>query len=182
MSKLEVREIGPISGETEVRLADGATAVGFGGVSNIHKSYRNSDFPLTNGVWTRVLHNVNSIPNLSFSSDTGVFTVGAGDGGLYYINWNCSFSSTKDENGLRSAFSSIFVNGSEKARALSDMQQVGPSIIATPVSTIHPLNEGDEVTIYAFTEGHSSGDGDVVLGQPGNSVSSWTMFRIGDGL
>lgn len=31
MSKLEVREIGPISGETEVRLADGATAVGFGG-------------------------------------------------------------------------------------------------------------------------------------------------------
>ena len=30
MSKLEVREIGPISGETEVRLADGATAVGFG--------------------------------------------------------------------------------------------------------------------------------------------------------
>ena len=31
MSKLEVREIGPISGETEVRLADGATAIGFGG-------------------------------------------------------------------------------------------------------------------------------------------------------
>ena len=31
MSKLEVREIVPISGETEVRLADGATAVGFGG-------------------------------------------------------------------------------------------------------------------------------------------------------
>ena len=31
MSKLEVREIGPISGETEVRLAEGATAVGFGG-------------------------------------------------------------------------------------------------------------------------------------------------------
>jgi hypothetical protein len=31
MSKLEVREIGPISGESEVRLADGATAVGFGG-------------------------------------------------------------------------------------------------------------------------------------------------------
>ncbi len=30
MSKLEVREIGPISGETEVRLADGATAIGFG--------------------------------------------------------------------------------------------------------------------------------------------------------
>ena len=31
MSRLEVREIGPISGETEVRLAEGATAVGFGG-------------------------------------------------------------------------------------------------------------------------------------------------------
>ena len=31
MSKLEVREIGPISGESEVRLADGATAIGFGG-------------------------------------------------------------------------------------------------------------------------------------------------------
>ncbi len=35
MSKLEVREIGPISGETEVRLADGATAIGFGGESPI---------------------------------------------------------------------------------------------------------------------------------------------------
>jgi len=35
MSKLEVREIGPISGETEVRLADGATAVGFGSVGQV---------------------------------------------------------------------------------------------------------------------------------------------------
>ena len=35
MSKLEVKEIGPISGETEVRLAEGATAVGFGGEGSI---------------------------------------------------------------------------------------------------------------------------------------------------
>ena len=42
MSKLEVREIGPISGETEVRLADGATAVGFGGETPV-KAWVNFD-------------------------------------------------------------------------------------------------------------------------------------------
>ena len=174
-SQLKVDRISPANG-SEI-IIDGFG----GGVRNIHKSYRNSDFPLTNGVWTRVLHNVNSIPNSSFSSDTGVFTVGAGDGGLYFINWNCSFSSADGVKGLRGAYSSIFVNGSEKARALSDMRETGPTVIATPVTTIHPLNEGDEVTIYAFTQGHSDGSNDIVIGQAGNSVSSWTMFRIGDG-
>ena len=47
MSRLEVREIGPISGETEVRLAEGATAVGFGGGGpSAIKTFK------SNGTWT----------------------------------------------------------------------------------------------------------------------------------
>jgi len=48
MSKLEVREIGPISGETEVRLADGATAIGFGGGGPSAVKYI-----FTSGTWTK---------------------------------------------------------------------------------------------------------------------------------
>ena len=47
MSKLEVREIGPISGETEVRLADGATAIGFGGGLASVQTFTSS------GTWTK---------------------------------------------------------------------------------------------------------------------------------
>jgi len=61
MSKLEVREIGPISGETEVRLAEGATAVGFSGNSNI----------IINGgfdVWQRGTSFTSTSPN-EYSAD-----------------------------------------------------------------------------------------------------------------
>ena len=60
MSKLEVREIGPISGETEVRLADGATAVGFGGggkILQVVQTIKSDIFSLTNnsGVFVDVI-------------------------------------------------------------------------------------------------------------------------------
>ena len=174
MSTLRVNRIEP-------RTGDSVEILGFGGgVSNIHKSFRNSDFSLTSGVWTRVMHNVNSIPNPSFSSATGIFTVGSGDGGLYYVNFNCNFSSTISDNGLRSDISAIYVNDNSVASASSNMGQVGPTMITTPVSTIIKLNDGDQVSMYAWTEGHSSGAGGVILGTPGKAISSWTMFRIGD--
>ena len=75
MSKLEVREIGPISGETEVRLADGATAVGFGGESPI-KAWVN--FNGSGTVAIRDSMNVSSI------TDLGV--------GYYKVNFNSPMS------------------------------------------------------------------------------------------
>lgn len=173
-SQLKVDRISPAN--TSEIIIDGFG----GGVRNIHKSFRNSDFPLTNGVWTRVLHNVNSIPNPSFSSDTGIFTVGAGDGGLYYAGWNCCFSSTNTDRGLRACLSSIRVNDATVVKASSDMKQEGPIIITTPATSIITLQEGDEVMLYAYSDGHTTGANDIVVGSPGVSYSSWTMFRIGD--
>ena len=69
MSKLEVREIGPISGETEVRLADGATAVGFGGGGLDSAQYFTSS-----GTWTKPSDEIKKVV---------VEVQGAGGGGGY---------------------------------------------------------------------------------------------------
>ncbi len=174
-SQLKVDRISPATG-SEI-IIDGFG----GGVSNLHKSFRNSNFPLPNGVWTRVLHNVNSIPNPSFSSATGVFTVGSGEGGWYYANWNCCFSSSVADKGLRATLASIRVNDQDIVKASTDSEEVGTTIITVPVTSLINLQDGDEVTLYAYGEGHSGGSADQIVGSPEAAYSSWTMFRIGDG-
>ena len=175
MSTLKVNRIEPRTGSNLEILGFG------GGVSNLHKSFRNARFDLPNGVWTRVLHNVNSIPNPSFSIDTGIFTVGSGEGGWYYVNWNCCFESSVADNGLRATLATIKVNDQDAVRASSDSKQTGTTILMVPVTSLINLQDGDEVTLYAYGEGNTSGSIDQIVGSPGVAYSSWTMFRIGDG-
>jgi len=64
MSKLEVREIGPISGETEVRLADGATAVGFGDGNNMPSFRVLGGYPNTpNGTYVKMKLEYGGVPD-----------------------------------------------------------------------------------------------------------------------
>jgi hypothetical protein len=64
MSKLEVREIGPISGETEVRLADGATAIGFGGgkVLQYDFMFQNTEITTSSKDWLDTGFELNFTP------------------------------------------------------------------------------------------------------------------------
>lgn len=69
MSKLEVREIGPISGETEVKLADGATAVGFGGgkVLKYDYQFQNTELTTTSTGWLETGFELNFTPESATS-------------------------------------------------------------------------------------------------------------------
>lgn len=62
MSKLEVREIGPISGETEVRLAEGATAVGFGKVLQYDYQLQNTEITSSSADWLDTGFELNFTP------------------------------------------------------------------------------------------------------------------------
>ena len=70
MSKLEVREIGPLSGETEVRLAEGATAVGFGGGKVLKYDYQfwNTELTTTSTDWMDTGFELNFTPKSSTSA------------------------------------------------------------------------------------------------------------------
>ncbi len=86
MSKLEVREIGPISGETEVRLADGATAVGFGGgkllqvVQGVYSTQivTSSETYITSELKASITPSSTSSKILGFAKVTGLTNTGGG--------------------------------------------------------------------------------------------------------
>jgi hypothetical protein len=80
MSKLEVREIGPISGETEVRLADGATAVGFGGGPSAVKIFESSGTWTNSGVSMIMVEVQGGGSSGNRSATNGLYNAGAGGG------------------------------------------------------------------------------------------------------
>ena len=170
-SQLKVDRISPATG-SEI-IIDGFG----GGVSNIHMSSNNGDFALTSGVWTRVIHNVNFVGNTNFNSTTGVYTVGTGQSGLYFANFNCNVHSATDQ-GTALSMSGIYVNDSIKLKGNTDNFSGYGTGIACPSTGILNLDDGDEVTIYAY--GNFNTAPQVVRDEAGLHTASWTMFRIGD--
>ena len=103
MSKLEVREIGPISGETEVRLADGATAVGFGGgkVLQVVQTVKTDIFStIANGhtIWTDITGFSLSITPSSTSSK--ILLMGDVQGSASVYSQICAFRFNRDGTGI----------------------------------------------------------------------------------
>ena len=170
-SQLKVDRISPAN--TSEIIIDGFG----GGVSNIHMSSKNGDFPLTSGVWTRVIHNVNFDGNPNFNSTTGVYTVGTGQSGLYFANFNCNVHSTTN-GGTALSMSGIYVNDSIRLKGNTDNISGYGTGIACPSTGILELDDGDEVTIYAY--GNYSNVPQVVRDEAGLHTASWTMFKIGE--
>ncbi len=173
MSTLKVNRIEP-------RTGDSVEIVGLVGVvSNIHMSSRNSKFDLVSGVWTRVIHNVDFIASPNFNSNTGIYTVGTGEAGLYFANFNCNVHCVSN-GGTGTSMSGIYVNDAIRLKGSADNGDGYGTGMAVPSTGILDLNDGDEVTIYAY------GVFNTVLQQvwdePGLHTASWTMFKIGDGL
>jgi hypothetical protein len=173
-SQLRVDRISPLN-NSEI-IIDGFSA---GGVSNIHMSSRNDNFPLPSGTWTRVIHNVNFGGNPNFNNTTGVYTVGTGEAGLYFANFNCNIHSTTN-GGTGTSMSGIYVNDAIRLKGSADNAGGYGTGIACPSTGILDLDDGDEVTIYAY--GIYSSVPQQVQDEPGLHTASWTMFRIGESL
>ena len=167
-SQLKVDRISPATG-SEI-IIDGLG----GGVSNIHMSSKNSDTPLVEGVWTRVIHDVNFIGNPNFNSSTGVYTVGTGEAGLYFANFNCNVWGT---TGTSVSLSGIYVNDAIRLKGNTSNSDGYGLGIACPSTGILDLNDGDEVTIYA--QGTYRTGTQSVKDEAGLHTATWTMFKIG---
>ena len=174
-SQLKVDRISPATG-SEI-IIDGFG--GGGGVSNIHMSSCNDNFSLVSGVWTRVMHNVNFANNPNFNSTTGVYTVGTGEAGLYFANFNCNVHSVTN-GGTGPCMSGIYVNDAIRLKGVADNLSGYGTGLACPSTGILDLNDGDEVTIYAY--GVFNTVPQQVVDEPGLHTASWTMFKIGESL
>ena len=192
MSEVKTNKVSPVgangtitlgdSGDTftipsGVTLTNNGSSSGFGGVTNIHMSSRNADFAIGIATWTKVIHNVNFTGNTNFNTTTGVYTVGTGEGGYYFANFNCNVHSTTN-GGTGESMSGIYVNNAIRLKGSTDNGAGYGLGIACPSTGILDLDDGDEVTIYAY--GHYSTVIQEVQDEAGLHIASWTMFRIGD--
>ena len=160
-----------------VTIANSGASSGFGGVSNIHMSSKNGDFALTSATWTKVIHNVNFTGSTNYNSTTGVYTVGTGEGGYYFANFNCNIWGA-GSGGTGLSMSGIYVNNAIRLKGNTSNGSGYGLGIACPSTGILDLNDADEVTIYAY--GHYSSVAQHVEDEAGLHTASWTMFRIGD--
>ena len=158
-------------------ITNSGTATGFGGVTNIHMSSADADFAIGVATWTKVIHNVNFTGNTNFNTTTGVYTVGTGEGGYYFANFNCNVHSTTN-GGAGKCWSGIYVNDAIKLKGRADNGAGYGLGLAVPSTGILDLDDGDEVTIYAY--GSYSTVIQEVRDEAGLHTASLTMFRIGD--
>ena len=160
-----------------VTIANSGSASGFGGVTNIHMSSAAADFAIGVATWTKVIHDVNFIGNTNFNTTTGVYTVGTGEGGYYFANFNCNVHSTTN-GGAGECMSGIYVNDVIILKGRADDAAGYGLGLAVPSTGILDLDDGDEVKIYAY--GSYSTVIQEVRDEAGLHTASWTMFRIGD--
>ena len=167
MSKLEVKEIGPISGETDLKLgqsggtvtlADGATAVGFGGGDDKYfHAYKKSDQVVEQNVSTKaVLDTVFSDPYGAWSSSNNEYTIPSD--GLYMVHSNLTAQdkATKSSPGLVIASVDLYVNGSKQDHGRNSNNfyngtVTAPilSVFAITLTRVLTLSSGDKISWYA---------------------------------
>ena len=179
MSTLKVNRIEPRTGDT-------VEIVGFepgGGVSNIHMSSKTGATTYSQGVWSRHVMDVNhtSSTNTNYNVADGVYTVGVGEGGIYFTNFNCNIWGNSQ---IWDAQSSVFVNGSGVLFGIVQAASGGYADgLSVPSTGLLFLSEGDEVSCYV--NGRSTGTNKLDIqvkddANPPKAKATWTMFKIGD--
>jgi hypothetical protein len=176
MSTLRVNRIEP-------RTGGSLEIVGFGGgVSNIHMSSKTGQSTYPQGVWSRYVMDFNwtAAINTNYDGATGVYTVGTGEGGIYFTNFNCNLYGNSQ---LWDANSSVYVNGEGVIYGLGQGTQGGyVDGLSVPSTGLLFLSDGDEVSCYVNGRSTGATTQDIKVKDDMNSgkaIATWTMFKIG---
>jgi len=184
MSKLEVKEITPISGETDltlgqsggtVTLADGATAVGFGGDVYFYGSLT-SDKTIARVTTTKITNMLTNELDSHSAFDGTTFTVPSGKGGKYFLYANAyhDFSPAGDDG--ENMKTSIYINGSTKfENQFVNVTQKDTRNIVLSASGMMTLSAGDYVELYVYQADSNGGNGMVKAN--GTSLYGWRVSQ-----